>query len=169
MVSSIFICFHSFYYTLPFTVTRCKFFVTRCYSLSLVVLLIVTRCHSLCHSFVLVVTRCTTCFHLLSFDLPLTCLFINDRSIDVNLVFLMYPANISRSGQRCFNVETTLIRRWKWNKTRRPIFNVAQRWNNVSARRWNNVETMLIQRCFNLASTLIKGILNPMWWLWICK
>ena len=73
------------------------------------------------------------------------------------------------------NVEITLIRRWKWNKIRRRIFNVAQRWYNVSARRWNNVETTLhnvettlhnvgttlIQRCFNLASTLVKAILNP--------
>ena len=66
------------------------------------------------------------------------------------------------------NVERTLIRRWKWNKIRRRIFNVAQRWYNVSARRWNNVETTLhnvgttlIQRCFNLASTLVKAILNP--------
>ena len=73
------------------------------------------------------------------------------------------------------NVEITLIRRWKWNKIRRRIFNVAQRWYNISARRWNNVETTLhnvettlhnvgttlIQRCFNLASTLVKTILNP--------
>ena len=66
------------------------------------------------------------------------------------------------------NVEITLIWRWKWNKIRRRIFNVAQRWYNVSARRWNNVETTLhnvgttlIQRCFNLASTLVKTILNP--------
>ena len=59
------------------------------------------------------------------------------------------------------NVETTLIRRWKWNKIQRWIFNVAQRWYNVSARRWYNVETTLIQRCFNLTSTLVKPILNP--------
>ena len=73
------------------------------------------------------------------------------------------------------NVEITLTQRWKWNKIRRRIFNVAQRWYNVSARRWNNVETTLhnvettlhnvgttlIQRCFNLASTLVKPILNP--------
>ena len=68
-----------------------------------------------------------------------------------------------------------LIRRWKWKKIRRRIFNVAQRWYNVSARRWNNVkttlhnvktvlhnvDTTLIQRCCNLASTLAKAILNP--------
>ena len=73
------------------------------------------------------------------------------------------------------NVEITLIRHWKWNKIRRRIFNVAQPWYNVSARRWNNVETTLhndettlhkvgttlIQRCFNLASTLFKTVLNP--------
>ena len=73
------------------------------------------------------------------------------------------------------NVKITLIRRWKWNKIWRRIFNVAKRWYNVSARRWNNIETTLhnleimkhnvtttlIQRCFNLASTLVKPILNP--------
>ena len=72
------------------------------------------------------------------------------------------------------NVEITLIRRWKWNKIRRWIFNIAQRWYNISARRWNNVETTLhnvkktlqnvgttlIQRCFNLALTLVKPILS---------
>ena len=71
-------------------------------------------------------------------------------------------------------VEITLVRRWKGNKIRRRIFNVAQRWYNVSARRWNNVEitlhnietmlcnigTTLMQRCFNLASTLVKAVLN---------
>ena len=79
--------------------------------------------------------------------------------------------------QRRINVETklinvveiTLIRRWKWNKIRRRIFNVVQRWCNVSTRRWSNVETTLhnvgttlIQRCFNLASTLVEPISNQM-------
>ena len=61
-----------------------------------------------------------------------------------------------------------MIRRWKWNNIRPRIFNVAQRWYNVSARHWNNVKTTLhnfgttlIQCCFNLASTLVKAILNP--------
>ena len=83
----------------------------------------------------------------------------------------MYPANISTSDQHWNNVDPTL----KMNKIRRQIFNVTQRWYNVSARRWNNVEailhnvektlhnvgTTLIQRCFNLATTLVKVILNP--------
>ena len=59
------------------------------------------------------------------------------------------------------NVEKTLIWRWKWNKIRRRIFHVAQRWYNVSARRWNNAGTTLIQCCFNLVSTLVKTIFNP--------
>ena len=72
------------------------------------------------------------------------------------------------------NVEIMSIWRWKWNKIRRRIFNVAQRWYNVSARRRNNVDTTLhnvettlhnvgttlIQRCFNLAWTLVKPLLN---------
>ena len=72
-------------------------------------------------------------------------------------------------------VEITLVRRCKWKKIRRRIFNVAQRCYNVSAWRLNNVEitlhnietmlynvgTTMIQRCFNLASTLVKAVLNP--------
>ena len=57
--------------------------VTPCHSLSLVVLLVVTscttRCHSLYHSLSFVVTRCHSLYHLLSLDVPLVCLFINDR------------------------------------------------------------------------------------------
>ena len=51
------------------------------------------------------------------------------------------------------NVEITLIQRWKWNKIRRRIFNIAQRWYNVGVRRWNNVETALIQVCLNFVPT----------------
>ena len=58
------------------------------------------------------------------------------------------------------NVEITLIRRWKWNKIRRRIFNVVQNWYNVSARYWNNVEATskqrfiaLIKRCFKVVSS----------------
>ena len=60
-------------------------------------------------------------------------------------------------------VEIKLVRRWKWNKIRRRIFNVAQLWYNVSARRLNNVEITLhnIETMFNLASTLVKAVLNP--------
>ena len=50
------------------------------------------------------------------------------------------------------NIEITLIRRWKWNKIRRRIFNVAQRWYNVGVRRWNNVETTFIQLYLDVAS-----------------
>ena len=87
------------------------------------------------------------------------------------ICFNSHPDNISKSNQRCLNV---VNHRWKWNKIRRRIFNVAQRWYNFGARRWNNVEitlhnnetlynvgTKLIQRCFNLASTLVKAVLNP--------
>ena len=55
------------------------------------------------------------------------------------------------------NVETTLIRRWNWNKTRRWFINVVQRLYNVGLRRWNNfktmfhnVETTSKQRCITL-------------------
>ena len=59
------------------------------------------------------------------------------------------------------NVEITLIRRWKWNKIRRRIFNVAQHWYNVAVRRWNNVDTTLSQLCSNLASTIVKAVSKP--------
>ena len=53
------------------------------------------------------------------------------------------------------NVEITLIRSWKWNKIRRRIFNVAQRWYNVGVRRWNNVETTLIQLYLNFVPIVL--------------
>ena len=67
--------FHWLYHSchsLSLDVTRC---ITRCHSLSLVAPLVVIRCHSLYYSLSLVVIRC----HLLSLDVPLVCLFINDR------------------------------------------------------------------------------------------
>ena len=88
------------YHSLSLLVIRCHWLslaVTRCttcchllsfVSLSLVVPLVVTLCTTCCHSlyhllslFVpLVVTLCTTCCNSLSLDVPLVCLFINDRS-----------------------------------------------------------------------------------------
>ena len=56
-----------------------------CHSLSFVVIRCTKCCHSLslipirCHSFPFVATRCTTRCHSLSLDIPLVCLFINDR------------------------------------------------------------------------------------------
>ena len=88
------------------------------------------------------------------------------------LLYTIIPANISTSDQRCFevvdqrwnNVDPTL----KMKQNPMSDFQLAQRWYNVSAWHWNNVETTLhnvgttmIQRCFNLASTLVKAILNP--------
>ena len=55
------------------------------------------------------------------------------------------------------NVEMTLIRRWKWNKIRRRIFNVAQRWYNVSAWRWNNADTKLFQPSVDVSDTYIES------------
>ena len=69
---------HSLYHPLSFLVTRCYsllFLVTRCHSLSFVV----TRCHSLYHSFSLVVPLVVTRCHSLSLNVPLVCLFINNR------------------------------------------------------------------------------------------
>ena len=62
------------------------------------------------------------------------------------------------------NVQITLIRRWKWNKIRRRIFSVAQRWKNVGVRLKqgsNNIDTTLPRCCFSVSSTLVKAISNP--------
>ena len=76
-------------------------------------------------------------------------------------------------------VEITLIRRWKWNKIRSRIFNVAQHWYNVGVQHRNNIKSALqnvnatvfqrcttltqSQPCFNVASTLVKAISKPIW------
>ena len=49
------------------------------------------------------------------------------------------------------NVEITLTRLWKWNKIRRRIFNVAQRWIHVETT-LHNVETTL----HNVVATLFQ-------------
>ena len=88
----------------------------------------------------------------------------------------VYPASIPTSDQRCFNV---VDQRWnnvdstlkiKQNPT--SVFQrcttliqcqcptLKQRRKNVTQRQ-NNTGTTLKQRCFNLVSTLIKTILNP--------
>ena len=69
--------YHSLYHLLPFVVIRCHLLH---HSLSLIVI----RCHSLYYLLSLFVslsvTICTTCCNSLSLDVPLVCLFINDRS-----------------------------------------------------------------------------------------
>ena len=88
------------------------------------------------------------------------------------------PANISTSDHSHFNVVNQ-----RWNNAD-PTLKVKQNPTsdfqlcttlNVSARRWSNVKTTLhnikttlhnvgttlIQRCFNLASALVKALLSP--------
>ena len=110
---------------------------------------------------------------------------IEDVTHNVYLFWNNNPANISMLDQLCFNVGD---QRWtnvdptlKMKQNPTSDFQLAQRWYNVSARRWNNVEitlhnakttlhnvgTTLIQRCFNLASTLVKAILNSIWLMMI--
>ena len=90
-----------------------------------------------------------------------------------------YPANISTSDQHCFNivdkrwnnVDLTLKRKQNptsdFQRCTTLIQRQCPRWNNVETTLHNvettlhNVGTTLIQRCFNLASTLVKTILNP--------
>ena len=65
---------HSLKCTVPFSlvVPLLSLAVSHCYLLSLVA----THCITPCHSLSLVFIRC----HWLSLDVPLTCLFINDRN-----------------------------------------------------------------------------------------
>ena len=94
------------------------------------------------------------------------CRFLIGLSITSNIICKLFQL-CCYWDQRWNNDDPTL--KMKQNLT------TLQRWYNVSARRWNKVETTshnvettlhnigltLIQRCFNLASTLVKTILNP--------
>ena len=79
LLSLVVIRCHSLSLVVPLIVIRCT---TRCHSLSLVVIrchllsFVVTRCHSLPLVVPLAVIRC----YSLSLDVPLVCLFINDRN-----------------------------------------------------------------------------------------
>ena len=117
---------------------------------------------------------------MLSFVLAISKVCITNSSFPHNKLLWRLlvdnPANILTSDQRCFNlvdqcwnnVDPTL--KMKQNPTsdfqrsatliQRQSPKLKQRWNNVTQRR-SNVGTKLIQRCFNLASTLVKTILNP--------
>ena len=82
---------------------------TRCHSLSFVV----TRCHSLYHSMSLVVLLAAIRCPSLSLDVPLVCLFINDRDrqqayfqiqfIEVTVrseIYLQYARNVKLEHDR---------------------------------------------------------------------
>ena len=82
--------YHSLSLVVPLVVIRCHSMsrvviccTTHCHSLYHSSSFVVTRCHSLYHSLSFVVTRCTTRRYLLSLDVPLVCLFINDLVIAV--------------------------------------------------------------------------------------
>ena len=110
------------------------------------------------------------------------------------LFFFFFPSNIFCNLQdpsQHFNFGSTLfqgcgltIQNLKWNKIRRRIFRVVQRWYNFGVRvetalnyccktsmqpfsnvaqRCFNVNVTLSQRCFNVASTLVKAISKPIW------
>ena len=87
---------------------------------------------------------------------------------------LYYPANISASDQSCFSF---VDQRCRWsdveNETKSDVgFLTLHNVDTTSVpdgettlrnveTTLHNVGTMLIQRYFNLASTLVKAILNP--------
>ena len=105
------------YHLLSLVVTRC---IARCHSLSFVVPLVVTRCHSLslvlplfftgCHSLSLVVPlvvplvviRCQSLYHSLSLDVPLICLFINDRIMTPNFYKLFTRIKRNSNSSQSF-------------------------------------------------------------------
>ena len=100
-------------------VIRChslSFVVTRLHSLSFVVPLVVTRCTTHCHSWSLVVIRSTTRCHSLSLDVPLVCLFINDRLMErFLLLYCMIPVIFQIRAWvialTYYFMKTTLLRR----------------------------------------------------------
>ena len=51
------------------------------------------------------------------------------------------------------------MRRWKWNKVQRRIFNIAQYWYKVETTLHNVVWTLL-QRWYNIIATLFQRSLN---------
>ena len=108
---------------------------------------------------------------LWNFRFCINCYFLYQvRQISIPTRFDHYMMNVSQpTFQRrinvvstlWINVEITLIRRWKRNKIRRRILNVAQRWYNLGVRRWNNVDTTLSWRYFSVCWTLVKAISKP--------
>ena len=110
----------NFYYLLLFVVPRCHslYFVvtcytTRCHSLSLLVICFTTGCHSLYQSLSFVATRC----HSLSLDVPLICLFINNRKLWITC----YSTSINKSSflkslfrlRNCLEVAIKNVE-WHW-------------------------------------------------------
>ena len=110
--------------------------------------------------------------------------------IDTTLLTIQRWINVVSTLQ--ITVQITVILRWKWSKTGIRVFNVAQHCynvgmqgcNNVAERQRNRFTTLhnvastlfqrymvLSQRCFNMASTSVKGISKqPGWWkVWICR
>ena len=85
------------------------------------------------------------------------------------ILLIAYPANISTSDERCFNVVDQ-----RWNnvdptlKMKQNPTSDFQRYTKLMQRqcptlkqRWNNVDITLSRRCFNVSSTLVKAISKP--------
>ena len=82
----------------------------------------------------------------------------------------MFPANISPSDQRCFNVVDQRLNnvdptmKMKQNSTsdfQRCTTLIQCRFPTLK-QRWNNIDTTLSRRCFNMASTIVKAISKPL-------
>ena len=85
------------------------------------------------------------------------------------ILLIAYPANISTSDERCFNV---VDQRWnnvdptlkmKQNPTSdfQRCTKLMQRQCPTLKQRWNNVDITLSRCCFNVSSTLVKAISKP--------
>ena len=83
--------------------------------------------------------------------------------------FRTFPVNISTLDQGCFNdvdqrwnnVDPTLEMKQNSPSDFQRRTTLIQRQCLTLKQRRKNVGRTLIQRCFNLASTLVKSILNP--------
>ena len=117
--------------------------LTRTFQLPLSSRNIETYTHTPTAIFINYFIRCVLYFMFLYYILYLSCEVIQPTfQHQINFVSTLW-----------INVEITLIRRWKWNKIRCWILNVAQRWHNVGIGQWYNVETTLIQLYLNVVST----------------
>ena len=83
--------------------------VAHCHSLSFVVTICTTCCYSLYHSLSCVVTRFTTRCHLLSLDVPLVCLFINDHNCLITNVENICCINSSFAMESKQNHESIIL------------------------------------------------------------
>ena len=87
--------------------------------------------------------------------------WVSLKSISIPYSLPTFQRRINVVSTLWINVKITLIRRCEWNKIRRRIFNIAQRWYNFTTlkKRWYNFISALLQRGLNIT----KGYIPTSW------